>query len=406
MDKHLQNLGLIYVRPMAAFSHILDRGSLGFALLAALVGNFLMALARAMAAPPVPPGLAANPFYQSPDALSIGNTIEGLIPMALLFVPACIAISAVSEGLGSVGVIIRRDFMPLVVCDLMAWGAAFLLFGAVGVAIAVVMGDPDLVQDARIVGEIVFLILAGCAVRSTSGASVGHAIFIVIGGVIAMIGGQAAWALFPGRGLLFSPFLLIWIWLLWRPDFSSFTGGLRSRQRFQQNLEAATLNPNDADAHYQLGLIYQERRNYSEAKERFEKAIEIDPEDPDPIYQLGRIELAREHYEEARTLFERVAELDDKHSSSEVWRDLGATKLAQGEVQPALADLEKYTTRHAYDPEGQYWYGEALRQAGRNAEAAAAFKAAIDAGNTAPRHLHAKARKWIGKAQSALRAVQ
>ncbi len=391
---------------MAAFSHILDRGSLGFAIFAALAGNFLMALARSLAAPPLPPGVVASPFYQSPDALSLGNVIEGLIPMALLFVPACIAISAISEGLGSIGVILRRDFMPLLVCDLMAWGAAFLLFGVVGIAIAVFAGRPDLVQTGRIAGEIVFLVLAGGAVRSTSGASIGRAAFIVIGAVIAMIGGQAAWAVFPGRGLLYSPFLLIWIWMLWRPDFSSFTGGLRSRQRFQQNLEAATLNPQDADAHYQLGLIYQERRNYSEAKERFEKAIEIDPEDPDPIYQLGRIEFAREQYEDARKHFERVAELDDKHSSSEVWRDLGATKLALGYVQSAVADLEKYTTRHAYDPEGQYWYGEALRQAGRMGEATSAFKAAIDAGNTAPRHLHAKARPWIGKAQSGLRAVE
>jgi tetratricopeptide (TPR) repeat protein len=46
----------------------------------------------------------------------------------------------------------------------------------------------------------------------------------------------------------------------------------------RRQLEMATVNPHDADPHYRLVLIYQQRRQYSEAIRRFERAVEIDPD--------------------------------------------------------------------------------------------------------------------------------
>src|SRR5262249_7616005 len=56
-----------------------------------------------------------------------------------------------------------------------------------------------------------------------------------------------------------SPFLLLLLLFLLRDRIDEFIGATRSRQAFKQNLQAATLNPADASAHYQLGLIYQKR---------------------------------------------------------------------------------------------------------------------------------------------------
>jgi len=36
-------------------------------------------------------------------------------------------------------------------------------------------------------------------------------------------------------------------------------------------LEASAINPHDAEAQYQLGLIYQQRRQYTAAIERFKE---------------------------------------------------------------------------------------------------------------------------------------
>ena len=54
-------------------------------------------------------------------------------------------------------------------------------------------------------------------------------------------------------------------------------------------MDAAALNPHDADAQYQLGIIYQERRQYGEAIASFEQAIKIDKMEADAHYQLGCI---------------------------------------------------------------------------------------------------------------------
>ena len=74
-------------------------------------------------------------------------------------------------------------------------------------------------------------------------------------------------------------------------------------------LNAAALNPHDGEAQYQLGLIYQQRHQYDEAKRRFTRAVEIDGRDPDPVFQLGRIALEEERSNDAIDLLSHAAAL-------------------------------------------------------------------------------------------------
>jgi tetratricopeptide (TPR) repeat protein len=80
---------------------------------------------------------------------------------------------------------------------------------------------------------------------------------------------------------LFSPFLLFYGFMMFRGDIGDIGFSLRQRQGFRRSMEAATINPKDASAHYQLGLIYQYRRQYGEAISRFEKAIQIAHDETD-----------------------------------------------------------------------------------------------------------------------------
>ena len=54
--------------------------------------------------------------------------------------------------------------------------------------------------------------------------------------------------------ILASPFLLLMLFFLLRGYLARVTRTQRARESFKQNLEAATLNPADASAHYNLGL--------------------------------------------------------------------------------------------------------------------------------------------------------
>src|ERR1051325_1564323 len=64
---------------------------------------------------------------------------------------------------------------------------------------------------------------------------------------------------------LFSPFLLFYAFMMFRGDIGDLGFSLRQRQGFRRSMEASTINPRDASAHYQLGLIYQSRRQYGGA---------------------------------------------------------------------------------------------------------------------------------------------
>src|SRR5258708_6600353 len=132
--------------------------------------------------------------------------------------------------------------------------------------------------------------------------------------------------------------------------FRSFGQTLRSRQNLRRGLEAAAINPHDADAQYQLGLIYRARRNSTEAEVRFRRTLEIDPAEPDALFELGRLLREQKRVEEALPLLEKAAKLNDKQSSSEVWREIGAARTAPGRTPKALSALSKYVDRREYDP--------------------------------------------------------
>jgi tetratricopeptide (TPR) repeat protein len=199
---------------------------------------------------------------------------------------------------------------------------------------------------------------------------------------------------------LTSPFLLIFIFLYLRSEFANLGAGLRSRQQFRRMLEAAAVNPHDGDAQYQLGLIYQQRRQYTEAIRRFTNAVAIDREDTDAHFQLGRIALEQGRLDDALEQFQTVFAQDAKHSSSEILRELGALYIAADRYPDALKQLDVYIERRPYDPEGLYYHGVAFERTGDVAGAREMYDRAIEAARTAPRYRRRYTAKWSRLAQS------
>ena len=99
------------------------------------------------------------------------------------------------------------------------------------------------------------------------------------------------------------------------------------------------LNPADASAHYNLGLIHQNRGELDAARERFERALQIDPEEIDASYQLGRIARQQKRYADAIQNFEQVVARNPAHSLHEIWREVAATYIAAGQFEDARTAL-------------------------------------------------------------------
>ena len=254
---------LVFWRPAAAMSAILDRGSLLYASLATLAVSLLLRLSG-----------PAFSFYIP------------LLVLAVVYVPGVLLLSKLLAGLGGgLGSVFQRDYSSLLTCSAMAWTAANLpLVLAAWVLPAAILGL------AAGLAYLYFLVLMFFAVRTVFGTGNRSATAVVCLSWLPLV--AVAYLRGPLRfllGWLASPFFLFYAYYYLGGEIGKLGGGLRSRQHFRRMLEAAALNPHDGEAQYQLGLIYQQRRQYTEAIQRFKNAVGIDPEQTDAHFQLGRI---------------------------------------------------------------------------------------------------------------------
>jgi hypothetical protein len=325
-------LFLLYVRPVAAISRILDHGRLWFAIVAALGVSILVHLPQSGMPTPSYRGMygpavtreapAAGDADHNADededrenvpktsvAVGIialaalrwiellpGSFIAPIGALAVVFLPLVVFVRAVS-GFGSSSVLMRRDYLTMLMCMLFAWAAAYL---PVALAIFFVTGIGPWIMAFYFAGGVYFTVLAGLGLRTMLGVNFAPAAGLAVVGSIGAILGLAIYEVAgPLRSYAMSPFLLYYAYILFASDMRSLGDGLKSRQHLRNQLEIATNNPRDADAHYQLGLIYQNRRQYTEAIARFQRAVEIDPGEADPHFQLGRIAREQKRIDEA-----------------------------------------------------------------------------------------------------------
>jgi tetratricopeptide (TPR) repeat protein len=357
----------LYTAPGPGMSDILDRGSLLVPTAAVLVVSWV--LGRSI------PGLS---FY------------EPLLVLALFYVPGILLIRGTTERTGgSFGVAFQRDYSPLLTCVAAAWTAANLPL------IAIAWFAPRLFAPAAGVAYAWFAILIFFAVRTVFGTGNGTAVLTVSLSWISLVAAYFLWApLHMLLGFIASPFILLYLFYFLRGSFGNLGAGLRSRQSYRRNLEAAAINPHDGEAQYQLGLIYQQRRQFTEAVRRFQNAVAIDPLQTDAHFQLGRIARDQGRLKEALGYFQTVVNQDEKHSQSEILRELGALYLSARQYEDAKTEFERFLERRPYDAEGLYCYGQALEGLGKVKEAREAYERATEAANLSPRYLRQLAGRW------------
>ena len=358
------------MRPAAAMGEVLDRGSLLFASLAALAVSLLEVW--------LVPGRVFG-FYVP------------LLVLAGIYVPCLLAIARLFAYPG--------DYGSLLTCTAMAWTSAQIPLVAAMILLPV---EIWLWLTPLVLGY--FALLMYFAVRIVFGMAGGAAIAAVVLSFLPMA--ALPWIL-PPLGFLLrwvaSPFFLFYAWYFLGGELGGLGAGLRSRQHFHRMLEAAAVNSHDGDAQYQLGLIYQQRRHYTEAIERFQRAVEIDPTETDAHFQLGRIAREQGRLEDALRHFQTVAKQDARHSAHEILRELGAVLVTMGHFAEAKRYLEDYVERREYDPEGLYYYGQAMEGSGDRDGARQVYARAVEAARTAPRYRRRVVSRWARLAQRSLK---
>lgn len=250
----------------------------------------------------------------------------------------------------------------------------------------------------RSVKLFLFMMATVFSVREVFRTSLLRAFSISAVGLVIALLISPVWTLLLSP-VLASPFLLFILFMLVRGYVSGLLRSQRARESFKQNLEAATLNPADSSAHYNLGLIQQQRGEFEAAHERFEKAVEIDAEEIDAHFQLGRIALQQKRFGDAVRHFEQVVSRDPSHSQHEIWREVGATYVAAEQFDDARDALERFLEKRPSDPEALYLMGRAHAGLGHRREAASSMQACIEAVKTAPAYKYRSDKRWLNEAQ-------
>lgn len=176
-----------------------------------------------------------------------------------------------------------------------------------------------------------------------------------------------------------------------------------NERSFQQQLHTLTLNPQDADAHYQLGLIHLKRRNLEVARRYFENALKIDPADPDYHYSLGRAREIAGDWAKALEQYEETYRLSPEYGLGDIFREVGKGYLHTGNIEKGMEFLRFFLTKRNSDPEGRYWLAVALQKSGGIGQMRIQLNTILDQARSNPRFFRKENREWIYKARNMIR---
>jgi tetratricopeptide (TPR) repeat protein len=433
MSDWLRFIGMIFYAPLRGMREVRDRGSLFPAIICGYISQLVYVLAVQWL---VGKGaLLARPQAVGADLLQAATS---LLPVMVVIIPLLALTANLFDRRGSFGLVLQQEyaslgsvlFYALIAANIIAiLIAIFFHFSGVQAAyvansaqsaeqlknlfhfppelqkqLDVQFSDPAFVAGSlfRTVKLGIFTIGAIECVRKVFRLSLLRSIAAVLLSYAGAVVLSPLWILLANR-LIGSPFILLMLFLLLRGYFTSVVSNQRARAAFKQNLEAATINPRDSSAHYNLGLIHQQRGELSEARERFHRAIDIDEDELDAHYQLGRIARTQGRLAEAIGHFEQVVQRDQSHAQNEIWREIGATYVAAGQYADARDALQRFLARRENDPQGLYLMGRAHAGLGDNQEAASSMQACIEAVKTAPAYKYRTEKRWLNEAQQFLK---
>jgi tetratricopeptide (TPR) repeat protein len=436
----------LFVRPASAMSDIIDRGNWFFAASAVLVVSalfFLTVNAGLDAAYGIP---EFGEFYQAAEGKALPGGVDQyhaalaeyqaaldakqaipfagdhffkvsnfepfrfaapFVALSVFYVPFLIGLAGLFGAAGNFSAAVEREYGSLATCTLMAWAAAHLPFAAAGAVLSAAGVSPLVLLGLWVASSLAFAVLMVFAVRTVLGTGYRTALAILLAGSLGIVMATNLFQL--ASPLMFTPPILFFIYTFFSGRVGSEIRGygtaLLARQKAHRALEHAANNPYDASAHVQLGFVFRHRRLDARATGHFRKAVAADRNDLDANYELGKIARAGGRLQEAVTHFAIVVEQDERHSLSEIWREIGATYLEAGMLDEAREALEKFAERRPFDTEGLYYLGKVLKEQSDHLRARDVFKMAVEAARTSPQRLRRDIRAWRKLAQKELSAA-
>jgi tetratricopeptide (TPR) repeat protein len=337
---------------------------------------------------------------ESVDYFFFLRLMQIILFLLLVYIPAVILLSNAISGDGLGFAVSRQEFRAHGSVLLPLWGLLFLLdvplqyyapkflvIGVVGIT----------------VGMLVLLLLLIAytvwGIQQLNYLSLAQAV-----GVFAL-----SWFTLPVYYFLTSfffalPFFLMIPLLYLGYHWIRVYFGTQSNERLaRQRLHSLTLNPHDADAHYQLGLLQLKRQNLAAARRHFEDALKIDSTDPDYHYSLGRTQEFAGEWEKALNQYEETYRLNPEYRLGDIFREVGKAYLHTGNLESGMEFLKFFLSKRSSDPEGRYWLAVALQKSGDVEQMRLQLNMILAQARSNPRFFRKENREWIYNSRSLIR---
>ncbi|OGX39904.1 MAG: hypothetical protein A2984_02210 [Omnitrophica WOR_2 bacterium RIFCSPLOWO2_01_FULL_41_12] len=158
-------------------------------------------------------------------------------------------------------------------------------------------------------------------------------------------------------------------------EINSSDYNLQELSRMINNLKAGSIN--EKYAHYLFsGSHYLINNRYDEAIKEFQAGLSINPNDPDLYYYLGIAYFSLDKHQEAIDYFKKV--LTIQPNNDEVYYYVGISQYFLGQYQEAISNLEKSVELNPNDAESYSILGMSNYALGRLSEAKEALVKARD----------------------------
>jgi hypothetical protein len=372
-----------------------ERQSLFYGILCFGVGFFAFTTIRSAVYASLPDLL--GPFELTGPVLHLTRTVVFVL---LIYIPAVIVLSNAIAGDGLGLAISRQEYRGHASAILPLWGILFLIdaplqyfapqfliVGVVGISVGMLVLLPLMV------------VYTVWGIKELNYLSPARAIAIFILSLLTLP------LYYLVNSFLFAlPFFILFPLIYWgclrMRDYASSQANERA---FRQNLHTLTLNPQDADAHYQLGLIHLKRGNLEVARRYFESAMKIDSTDADYHYFMGRAYEYQGDWAKALAQYEETYSLNPEYGLGDIFREVGKAYLNTGSVEKGIEFLNFFLTKRDSDPEGRYWLAVAFQRSEKLDQMRMQLRLMLEHAHSSPRFFRKENREWIYKARGLLR---
>ena len=141
--------------------------------------------------------------------------------------------------------------------------------------------------------------------------------------------------------------------------------------------QAATLQPQDPEAHLSAGLLLEKQNKFADAEGEYKQALAIDPASSDAITGLANIYMRGRHFPEAAVELRKLTAAH--HDLAPAHLQLGRVLAADGKTDDAIAELEIAARLTPKDLSVRRDLADLYTTSGKNEEAEAEYRVLLAA---------------------------